>query len=171
MQQALGPLVESLSTTLQAAPVKHLGETGLRIHGRTGWLHVVSTATETWYRTKDLEPLQTMAGVVLHDHWKPYFQLEGIAHSLCNAHHLRELKALQKIEQEAWATRMGHLLQVACRYRHRYVTGIPEAIQVRIERLYQQILTRGLAFHEALEPLPQKSGRGKPKRRGRHNLS
>jgi transposase len=90
---------------------------------------------------------------------------DGYAHSLCNAHHLRELKALQEIEQESWATSMGNLLRVACRYKHRSVNGIPEAIQVRIERLYQQILARGLAFHEALEPLPQKSERGRPKRR------
>jgi transposase len=89
---------------------------------------------------------------------------------LCNAHHLRELKALQEIEQESWATSMGHLLRVACRYKHRYVKGIPKAIQGRIERLYQQIVARGLAFHEALEPLPQKSVRGRPKRRVGHNL-
>jgi transposase len=174
VKQSFEPLIENLSATLQASPVKHLDETGLRISGRTQWLHVVSTATETWYRTavkrKDLEPLKMMTGVVVHDHWQPYFQLEGLAHSLCNAHHLRELKALQEIEQESWATSMGNLLRVACRYKHRSVNGIPEAIQVRLERLYQQILARGLAFHEALEPLPQKSERGRPKRRVGHNL-
>lgn len=174
VKQSFEPLLEDLSATLQSSPVKHLDETGLRMGGRTHWLHVVSTTTETWYRTalkrKDLEPLKTMTGVVVHDHWKPYFQLEGLVHSLCNAHHLRELKALQEIEQESWATSMGHLLRVACRYKHRYVKGIPKAIQGRIERLYRQIVARGLAFHGALEPLPQKSGRGRPKRRVGHNL-
>ncbi|MEM1309908.1 MAG: IS66 family transposase [Cyanobacteria bacterium P01_H01_bin.153] len=174
VRQSFEPLMGTLRATLNASPVTHLDETGLRISGRTHWLHVVSTATETWYRTalkrKDLEPLKTMTGIVVHDHWKPYFQLEGVAHSLCNAHHLRELKALQEIEQESWATSMGHLLRVACRYKHRYVKGIPEAIQVRIERLYQQIVARGLTFHEALDPLPQKSGRGRLKRRVGHNL-
>ncbi len=174
VKSAFEPLIEELSAALQAAPVKHLDETGLRMKGCTGWLHVVSTATATWYRTalkrKDLAPLQAMTGVVVHDHWKPYFQLTAATHSLCNAHHLRELKALKEIEQETWATSMGHLLQLACRYQHRYPNGIPEVIQGRIERLYRHIVARGLAVHEGLAPLPQKSRRGRPKRRVGHNL-
>ena len=174
VKQSFEPLVEDLISTLKSSPVKHLDETGLRISGQTQWLHVVSTATETWYRSalkrKDLEPLNLMNGVLVHDHWKPYFQVGGVDHSLCNAHHLRELKALQEIEKESWATSMSKLLQVACGYKHRYAKGIPEDLQARIERLYQQIVARGLTFHEALEPLPQKSSRGRPKRRIGHNL-
>jgi transposase len=68
VQQSFEPLIENLSAMLQASPVKHLDETGLRISGRTQWLHVVSTATETWYRTavkrKDLEPLKMMTGAI-----------------------------------------------------------------------------------------------------------
>jgi hypothetical protein len=56
---------------------------------------------------------------------------------------------------------MGNLLRVACRYKHRSVNGIPEAIQVRLERLYQQILARGLAFHEALDTTWQVTDREK----------
>lgn len=174
VNQAFEPLVETLIAQLKSSPVKHLDETGFRISGLTQWLHVVSTATETWYRTafkrKDLEPLSGMEGVVVHDHWKPYFQLDGLDHSLCNAHHLRELKALEEIEQESWATSMSRLLQVACRSKHRHAKGIPRSLEARIEKLYGQIVQRGLTFHEALAPLPRKSPRGRPKRRVGHNL-
>lgn len=97
---------------------KHLDETGLRIGGKTHWLHVVATETHTWYRVaaqrKDIEVLADIKGVVVHDHWKPYYQLEDVNHALCNAHHLRELKALAEIEQESWAVSMSKLLLLAC---------------------------------------------------------
>jgi len=84
------------------APVKHMDETGFRIGGKTQWLHVASTALLTFYRTcaKRGELLANVVGIVVHDHWKPYYTMQGVLHALCNAHHLRELKALVEIEKE-----------------------------------------------------------------------
>jgi transposase len=173
LSAAFSALTESLATRVKASPVKHLDETGLRIAGKTQWLHVVSTPTDTWYRTaptrKELTQLSGLQGVVVHDHWKPYFQLEGVTHSLCNVHHLRELHALSTIEQESWATAMARLLRLACRSKHRYPEGIPPPLQTRLTQLYSQIVARGLAFHQQQVPLPR-SSRGRPKRRVGHNL-
>src|SRR5215211_1342777 len=88
-----------------AAPLKHLDETGFRIGGKTQWLHIASTVLLTFYRTspKRGSLLANVAGIVVHDHWKPYYTLEGVRHALCNAHHLRELKALVEIEKTGHA--------------------------------------------------------------------
>ena len=43
-----------------------------------------------------------MIGIAVHDHWKPYYTMGGVRHALCNAHHLRELKALVDIDKENW---------------------------------------------------------------------
>ncbi len=172
--QKLSGGVEKLAASVKAAPVKHLDETGLRISGKTQWLHVVSTETATWYRPaakrKDLEPLEGITGRVIHDHWKSYFQLEGVSHGLCNAHHLRELKALEEIEQESWASSMKKLLTLANKYRHRYPETIPQPILIRLLELYESIRPRGLDFHESLPPLIRKNNRGRIKRRVGHNL-
>ena len=172
--QKLSDVVEKLAASVKLAPVKHLDETGFRISGKTQWLHVVSTETATWYRPaakrKDLEPLAGITGRVIHDHWKSYFQLEGVSHGLCNAHHLRELKALEEIEQESWACSMKKLLNLANKYRYRYPETIPKEILIRLSELYESILRRGLDFHEALPPLTRKSNRGRVKRRVGHNL-
>src|SRR5271169_4203877 len=79
-----------------AAPVKHLDETGFRIGGKTQWLHIASTTLLTFYRVAARRGslLANLTGIVVHDHWKPYYTLTGVLHALCNAHHLRELKAL-----------------------------------------------------------------------------
>ena len=99
-----------------AAPVKHMDETGFRIGGRTQWLHIASTALLTFYRVcaKRGSLLMNVAGIVVHDHWKPYYTMPGVLHALCNAHHLRELKALVEIEKEDWARKMQRVLRRAC---------------------------------------------------------
>jgi transposase len=168
------PVISEIAEAVKTAQVKHLDETGFRIGGKTNWLHVVSTETHTWYRVatkrKDIEVLADIKGVVVHDHWKPYYQLLQVNHALCNAHHLRELKALGEIEQEPWAKAMSKLLLLACDYKHRYPKGIPKDIVLRLTQLYEQILQRGLSFHHSQPPLTRQSNRGRVKRRVGHNL-
>lgn len=174
LSQTLQGVTAGLAEQVKAAAVKHLDETGFRITGKTQWLHGVSTRTTTWYRIaarrKELSQLSGMQGVVVHDHWKPYFELAGVRHSLCNAHHLRELEALSRLERESWATAMGRLLRVACRSKHRYPEGIPPPLQARLTHLYCQIVARGLKFHQQQPPLEQNPRGGRPKRRVGHNL-
>ena len=99
-----------------AAPIKHMDETGFRIGGKTQWLHIASTILLTFYRVSPRRGslLAHVTGIVVHDHWKPYYTLKAVLHALCNAHHLRELKALVEIEKEDWARKMQRLLRRAC---------------------------------------------------------
>jgi len=158
-----------------AAPVKHMDETGLRIGGKTQWLHIASTMLLTFYRVsaKRGSLLANVAGIVVHDHWHPYYTLKGVLHALCNAHHLRELKALVEIEKEDWARRMQRLLRRACHAvnlaRAQDVPLRPELIAL-IERRYDAIVSDGLAFHAAQPALIKARPRGRPPRRVGHNL-
>jgi transposase len=95
---------DALRDQVAAAPVKHMDETGCRIGGKTQWLHIASTVWLTFYRTaaKRGSLLANVTGIVVHDHWKPYYTMTGVLHALRNAH-LRELKALVEIEKEDWA--------------------------------------------------------------------
>jgi len=162
-----------------AAAVKHLDETGFRIGGKTQWLHVSSTLLLTFYRMSPKRGSlpDNMAGIVVHDHWKPYYTLKDVLHALCNAHHLRELQALIEIEKEVWARKMRRLLRHACHAanlaRDRDAPLSPRFIAL-IERCYNAIVAEGLAFHEALPTLADVSNkrqrRGRKPRRVGHNL-
>jgi len=162
-----------------AAPVKHLDETGFRIGGKTQWLHVACTLLLTFYRVsaKRGSLLANVAGIVVHDHWKPYYTLRGVVHALCNAHHLRELQALIEIEKEDWAGGMWRLLRRACHAtnlaRERGVPLNPRLIAL-IARRYDAILKQGFDDHEALPPLISAAAKakrcGRPPRRTGHNL-
>jgi transposase len=171
----LTSFVQAVCDHVAGAKVKHLDETGFRIGGRTQWLHIASTALLTVYRVCAGRGVvwDNVTGIMVHDHWKPYYTMKGVLHALCNAHHLRELKALIEIDKEDWARRMQILLRRACHAanlaRERDVTLNPRLI-ARFERRYDAIVAQGLAFHTALPRLPRAQRRGwKPRRIG-HNL-
>ena len=157
------------------APVKHLDETGFRIGGKTQWLHIASTVWLTFYRVspKRGSLLAHLTGVVVHDHWKPYYTLKGVLHALCNAHHLRELKALVEIEKEDWARQMQRLLRRACHAvnlaREQGVPLTPGLIAL-IDRRYNLVVANGLALHETQPALTKIRPKGRPRRRVGHNL-
>ena len=52
-----------------------------------------------------------LPGVLVHDHWKPYFTYAAV-HVLCNAHHLRELQGVVDRDDNHLALRMMKLLRL-----------------------------------------------------------
>ncbi len=158
-----------------AAPVKHMDETGFRIGGKTQWLHIASTVWLTFYRVsaKRGSLLPQVTGIVVHDHWKPYYTMTGVLHALCNAHHLRELKALVEIEKEDWARTMQRLLGRACHATNlarEQAAPLNAGLIALIERRYDAVVAEGLAFHQAQPALAKARRRGRPPRRVGHNL-
>ena len=175
--QELAGLAEHIEQQVKHAAVKHLDETGYRIAGVLQWLHVASTCLLTCYRTsaKRGAMLTGVRGIIVHDFWRPYLTMVGVLHALCNAHHLRELKALIDIEKEPWARAMHRFLRQAC-HAANLARAQQRSLSPRflawLSARYDRILAQGFAFHESQPPL----GAGLPPRRGRirrrtgHNL-
>ena len=108
--------------------------------------------------------------MVVHDHFKSYYsRIKQAQHALCNAHHLRELKALIDNEKfkEPWANSMYGLLGFLSKLEKKPVQ--PDIVK-RVSKLYEEIVDRGLAYHESLPALLPKSNRGRTPRRKGHNL-
>ncbi len=170
--QAFG---DTLREQVAQAPVKHMDETGFRAAGKTQWLHIASTDLLTFYRvsSKRGSLMENVCGTVVHDHWKPYYTLRGVLHALCNAHHLRELKALVEIEKEDWARQMQRLLRMSCHSTNLAREAdkpLKPALINLIERRYDAIGADGMAFHEAQPALGRVGNRGRAPRRVGHNL-
>ena len=177
--QRFQSFADAVRDHVAAVPVKHIDETGFRIGDKTLWLHIASTIWLMFYRvsSKRGSLLAGVIGTVVHDHWAPYYTMNDVLHALCNAHHLRELKALVEIEKEDWARKMQRLLRRACHAtnlaREQGIRLQPGLIAL-IERCYDGILAEDLAFHQEQPALI--SADVKAKRRGRsprrvgHNL-
>lgn len=176
----MGLVVEHILTRLTEGGVRHLDETGLRVAGKLHWLHAICDTAFTHYRIdakRGAVPTFLTGGTIVHDHWKSYYaHMNGVdAHALCGAHHLRELKAIEDIEKEPWATEMSALLnranQLRCTAQDQGETELPEPVRQDIITGYMAILAEGLAFHERQPPLAKSSGaRGPKARRPGHNL-
>ena len=121
------------------ARVKHLDETGLRVGGRTRWLHAICTPLLAAYRVSERRGavLPGVTGVAVHDHWQCYWPMAGVEHALCNAHRLRELQALVEFDKEDWARRLQRLLLRAWRVariaRERDI-GVPARLLARLRQ-------------------------------------
>jgi transposase len=172
-------LAARIAALVARAAVRHLDETGFRVAGRGQWLHTASTAALTSYRVSakrgDL-PKGFRGGVIVHDHFKPYYAMPGgVRHALCNAHHLRELKALIDIDKEQWAGQMRDLLVDGNESARAAVAegaaALPTPVLRTLIKRYNAIIRRGLAFHRGLPPLVRAIGaRGRAPHRPGHNL-
>ncbi|MGB3583853.1 MAG: IS66 family transposase [Roseiarcus sp.] len=173
-----GALAAQIAALVAQAPVRHLDETGFRVAGKGQWLHTASTVALTSYRVSAKRgelPKGFRGGVVVHDHFRPYYALPAVRHALCNAHHLRELKALIDIDKEQWAGQMRDLLVEANGAVRGAVaegaTALPTLVLRTLIKRYNAIVRRGLAFHRNQPPLARQIGaRGRAPHRPGHNL-
>jgi transposase len=156
---------------LQPVRLKHADETGVRIGGKTCWMHVLSTGhvTYLWPSASRKCTLTNLTGTVVHDHYSSYLSLPNITHAYCNAHHLRELKALIQYDKEEWAGTMHALLLCACCSKNNW--SLSEHRISKFDAVYDTIVDQALAYHESLAPLRRVGKRGRDKKRIGHNLA
>ena len=178
--QQLESFEESLKTHLLASRVLHFDESGMRCEKKLHWVHVASSQAATFYTIHAKRGREAMEaanilpqfeGIAVHDHWCPYFSFGQLKHSLCNAHHLRELTFIYEQKNEKWAKHMHGLLIKANKEVDKYFLqeSLPDEILLQIEQDYQKSLEEGFAYHASLPPLPR-SKRGKQKQREGKNL-
>ena len=118
--QRVDGVVEQIRQKLTREKVVHFDETGLNINGELYWLHGAGTQRFTYYypherrgteATDQIGILPRLKGNAVHDNWKPYMKYK-CSHSLCNAHHIRELTAVYEQGGQPWAQWMiGFLIE------------------------------------------------------------
>lgn len=169
---ALEPVEKEIIARLVNEAVVCTDETGLRIEAKRQWLHVVSTEKLTHYghhpkrgsdATDAIGILPEFTGVAVHDYWKPYYKYD-FRHSLCNAHHLRELAGIAELTGQTWPLEMKELLLEIKTLVEERKNSLKELNAEEInnfEQRYDRIVEKGYLANPPPEPLPGKRGRKK----------
>jgi len=138
-------------TRLINSGVLHADETGINISGKRLWLHYAGSSKWTLYfphakrggeAMKAMGVLDDFRGILCHDHWKAYFAFL-CSHSLCNAHHLRELERAWDDYNQSWAKKMKSLLLAINNCIKKSTGSLPEgSVEDFLER-YRKIIKDG----------------------------
>lgn len=180
--EAIEPIAGAIATDLQQATVAHFDETGMRVNGKLWWLHVACTDELTSYfvhpkrgqaAIDEMNILPQFEGKAVHDNWVSYGSYQGCTHSLCNAHHLRELTFIFERYGQPWAFQMILLL---CTIKHQLdqakaagQTALAPDWVLEFEQRYQAVIEQGLAANPPPPPPPEKR-RGRVKQSPPRNL-
>ena len=111
---------ETVKTLLLKQEALHADESGLKVNKLGMWLHVYCNSKFTYYDVhgsrggkafKDIGIIENYTGRLMHDCYKSYFTVGTQAiHGLCNAHLLRELKAINEYDKLWFAKELCDLL-------------------------------------------------------------
>lgn len=163
---------------LQQSARINADETGININGKLNWLHCASNDKWTYFSAHEKRGFEAIVaadvlvdfkGILIHDHWKPYYRLPKCLHALCNAHHLRELTWAYEQDNQAWAGRVKALLEIINRETHKAEGKLSDMQQIKYQKYYRRILKQA---EKTCIPPPErvKGQRGRVKRSKSRNL-
>jgi len=165
---------------LRQANVLHADETGINVDGKRLWLHSASNDRWTYiapHAKRGLEAMDDIGilphfnGLLVHDHWRPYFRYNSCIHVLCNAHHKRELTRAHEQDNQQWAIELESLLDKINEAVKEAGGYLPEPACRRWRMKYRRILRQ--ADKECPPPQedpPEKKVRGRVARSKSRNL-
>jgi len=148
----------------------HFDESGMRVEGKLNWLHSAGNKDAVIYKIhkkrgseamKEFYVHSNFKGIAVHDHWKPYFSLQTLLHSLCNSHILRELLGIYESHDIAWANEMMQFLYKTYKYveTHRIEGSLPKTYQEMLKTEYNEILLKANKYYDKQINIKKSPGR------------
>ena len=153
----------------------HCDETGTRADGKTCWVHNASNAAYTflsihekrgWIGMNEAGLLPFYHGIIVHDCWGSYWKYENVTHSICCAHHLRELNGVaENHPEQTWAPRFKEFLLAMKKAKEETVASGKDSMSCdqleMFDKQYDEIIKTAYAENPLPETTDKKRGRKK----------
>lgn len=153
---------------LQEASVVHADETGIFCENLLQWVHLASTEDYTHYgidKKRGKEAMDAIGiipkvqGILVHDFWESYGRYEHLRHAYCNAHIVRELRAVYELNHQKWAQ---ELIDLLFRIKKKIGTShMSKNVLRRSLKCYDSLIRRGLRTNRRVCGAPHQRGRTK----------
>ena len=177
--EKLSDFEEITKEKLATSAVANADETGINIESKRHWLHCVSNESWTHFYPHEKRGTEAMdaigiipkfKGVLCHDHWKPYYRYDDCLHSLCNAHHLRELTRAHEQDKQEWAGNMQTFLEAVNKATHNAGGKLNKRDADQYRQQYRDLLKTAEIECPAPDESQRKRKRGRLKRSKARNL-
>ena len=118
--ELVSPVMSKIKDKLIQSSILNFDETGVRVEGKTKWVHSSSNKQFTYltlseYRGKigmeENGVLPLFKGIAVHDCWKPYWKFLDVKHGICGTHILRELVGvIENHPEQKWPKMFQNML-------------------------------------------------------------
>ena len=126
----IAPLMTKIKDKLISSSVLHFDETGIRVDGKTKWVHSSSDKHFTYLTLSEKRGKEGMdengvlplfKGIAVHDCWKAYWRFRNVTHSICGVHILRELMGvIENHPEQSWSKQFRDMLYELYRLKKSY---------------------------------------------------
>ncbi len=123
-------------------------ETGYRLNGKKAWMWIWQNDQYTLLYASENRGQQTIRevfpqglkhSILVHDCWKPHFNIECETHQLCIAHLMRELQYFVEKRTDQWAYQMKLLLSKAICLKQKMINHSPIDYSKAIQSMEQKL--------------------------------
>lgn len=171
----LTPTYEKIRRIMVNLGLIHCDETGMRIDGKTWWVHNASDMDFTFLSVNRKRGrigmdaagiLPDFHGIIVHDCWGPYWKYQDALHAVCRAHLLRELNGVEENHPEQkWATQFKELLIAMKKVKDKALAAGKDEVSCyhlhKFDKQYDEILKTAYEENPLPEPTAKKRGRQK----------
>ena len=172
----VAPVMSAIRDRLVQSPVVNFDETGVRVDGKTKWVHSSSDRLFTLLTLSEKRGkpgmeengvLPRFKGIAVHDCWRPYWEFPDVRHGICGAHILRELVGVvENHPEQKWAKMFRDMLHELLRLKKTYIecgrSKLDSCYLDYYSLIYDEILE--VARKENPPPVSTATKRGKKKR-------